>query len=127
MSAIKKGDVIITDGYEQAICVFFLQQEIILKNPYLYNALVAAVGIAATQADNTPSNSDHEKCYGVAKAGENDCNGTSSDGEKQSCPGWSMKDNDPYAWSYVPKGKCLQMGGKLNPPPLPPKNSETSE
>ncbi len=92
-----------------------------MRNPYLYSALVAAVSICAAKAENMSSESNREKCYGVAKAGENDCQGVTSEGEKQSCPGWSEKDNDPYAWSYLPKGKCLQMGGKLNPPPPPRK------
>ena len=91
-----------------------------MKNPCLYSALVAAVSISAAQAENTSSESDRERCYGVAKAGDNECAGTNAKGEKQSCPGWSEKDNDPYAWSYVPKGKCLKMGGRLSPPPLPP-------
>lgn len=98
-----------------------------MKNPYLYSALVAAVSISVAQADSSSSDSDREKCYGVAKGGENDCAGTSEDGEKQSCPGWSEKDNDPYAWSYVPKGKCLQMGGSYHPPALPPKKSQPQE
>ncbi len=91
-----------------------------MKNPCLYSALIAAVSISMAQAENSPSESDREKCYGVAKAGDNECAGMNAKGEKQSCPGWSEKDNDPYAWSYVPKGKCLKMGGKMNPAPLPP-------
>lgn len=91
-----------------------------MKNPYLYSALVSAVSISIAQAESNPSESDRERCYGVAKAGDNECAGTNANGEKQSCPGWSEKDNDPYAWSYVPKGKCLHMRGTLSPPPLPP-------
>ncbi len=91
-----------------------------MKKPCLYSALIAAVSISIAQAESTPSESDREKCYGVAKAGDNECAGTNVKGEKQTCHGWSEKDNDPYAWSYVPKGKCLKMGGKLNPAPLPP-------
>ena len=101
-----------------------------MKNPYLYSALVTAVSISIAQAEGTPSESDHEKCYGVAKAGENDCAGISpyvDNGEKQTCVGWSLKDNDPYAWSYVPKGTCLQKGGSFSPPPLPPKKPEAQK
>ena len=101
-----------------------------MKNSYLYSALVTAVSISMAHAGSTPPESDHEKCYGVAKAGENDCAGASpyvDNGEKQSCPGWSLKDKDPYAWSYVPKGKCLQMGGSFSPPPLSPKKPEAQK
>ncbi|QJR16302.1 DUF2282 domain-containing protein [Usitatibacter palustris] len=52
-----------------------------------------------------------ERCYGVAKAGQNDC-GTASHG----CAGASKKDNDPVEWKYVPKGTCEKAGGKLVAP-----------
>lgn len=90
-----------------------------MKNSYLYSALVSAVTISIAQAGSSPSENNREKCYGVAKAGENDCNGTDQYGEKQSCPGWSDKDNNPHAWSYIPKGTCLQKGGQFSPPPPP--------
>ena len=98
-----------------------------MKNSHLYAALVAAIGIATVHAGPDPKKDDQEKCYGVAKAGENECNGylvqTDKDGkitaDKQSCPGWTLKDKDPYAWKYVPKGQCTKMGGKFAPPPLP--------
>ena len=53
---------------------------------------------------------DKEKCFGIAKAGKNDCavkNGM------HSCAGQATKDNDPTDWNYVAKGACEQMGGKL--------------
>jgi uncharacterized membrane protein len=98
-----------------------------LKNSYLYSALVAAVSISIANADNSTEQSDREKCWGVAKAGENDCGGYSEDGEKQTCQGWTTKDNDPYAWSYVKKGTCPGIGGKLNPPPRPRKPQSSDE
>ena len=49
-----------------------------------------------------------EKCYGVAKAGQNDC-GTA----KHACAGYGRKvDNDPTEWKYVAKGTCEKIGGK---------------
>ena len=52
-----------------------------------------------------------EKCYGVAKAGQNDC-GTA----KHACAGEGAKtDNDPTEWKYVAKGTCETMGGKRRP------------
>ncbi|MFQ3306894.1 MAG: putative membrane protein [Candidatus Midichloriaceae bacterium] len=42
-----------------------------------------------------------EKCYGVAKAGKNDCK--SSDG-KNSCAGASTKNREKTQWVLVPKG-----------------------
>ena len=53
-----------------------------------------------------------EKCFGVAKAGQNDCGIKFS---KHSCAGESKVDNDPNDFKLVPKGSCVTMGGKLRP------------
>lgn len=54
----------------------------------------------------------YEKCYGIVKAGQNDCFGVGN-----ACGATSKKDNDPEAWIYVPKGTCNKIvGGKLSPP-----------
>jgi uncharacterized membrane protein len=79
-------------------------------------SLVAAVAAAAfhVQAQtNVPKPSyKYEKCYGVVKAGENDCFG-----QGNSCGSTSKKDNDPQAWIYVPAGTCKKItGGRLSPP-----------
>lgn len=47
-----------------------------------------------------------EKCYGIAKAGENSC---AANGH--SCQGQSKADNDPTEWKYVGAGECEKMGG----------------
>ena len=47
-----------------------------------------------------------EKCYGVSKAGQNDCQTDNS-----SCAGTSKKDNQPDAWIAVPKGTCQKIVG----------------
>jgi uncharacterized membrane protein len=44
-----------------------------------------------------------EKCYGVAKAGRNDC----SAGAGTSCAGTSTTDYQGNAWKLVKKGTCL--------------------
>ena len=50
-----------------------------------------------------------EKCYGVSKAGKNDCQTATS-----SCAGTSKKDAEASAWLSVPKGTCEKIvGGKL--------------
>jgi len=54
----------------------------------------------------------YEKCYGVARAGMNDCFFGSN-----SCAGTLAKDNDPRSWIYVPQGTCKKItGGTLEPP-----------
>lgn len=47
-----------------------------------------------------------EKCYGVAKAGKNDCQTAAS-----SCAGSSKEDGNPTAFIFVPKGTCEKIAG----------------
>jgi uncharacterized membrane protein len=49
-----------------------------------------------------------EKCYGIAKAGQNDC---ASLAGTHSCAGQAKLDNDKGSWKYVTKGSCKQMMG----------------
>lgn len=66
-------------------------------------AAVAAPGLAAAQAGPAPTPSfKAEKCYGIAKAGKNDCASTGNN----SCAGTSRANADPKAWVYVPEGYC---------------------
>ena len=83
------------------------------------HALVAAAlaGLCATSVASAADHDaaaagDKEKCYGVAKAGQNDC--ASSDGA-HSCAGQAASDNLPTEWTYVAKGTCEQAGGTLKP------------
>ncbi len=47
-----------------------------------------------------------EKCYGIVKAGMNDC-GSSN----HACAGQASKDRDANEWVYVPKGTCKKIAG----------------
>jgi uncharacterized membrane protein len=47
---------------------------------------------------------DVEKCYGVTKAGKNDCAAA-----KHSCAGQSKVDGDGKDWVEVPKGTCAKL------------------
>lgn len=70
----------------------------------LAGLLGSTVAMAAEPAAKT------EKCFGIAKAGQNDCatkNGT------HSCAGQSKKDLDTNEWKKVPAGSCEKLGGKL--------------
>jgi len=68
--------------------------------------------IAATPPGPVTPKAGQEKCYGIAKAGQNDC-GTA----KHACAAQGAKvDKDPTEWKYVAKGTCEQMGGKSAPP-----------
>lgn len=49
-----------------------------------------------------------ERCYGVAKAGQNDCGNLSG---SHSCAGQAKADNAPSEWKYVPAGTCKAIKG----------------
>ena len=71
-------------------------------------SLVAFAAPLTFAADDAKSN-DTEKCYGVAKAGKNDCAGAA-----HSCSGQGKKDAAATEWVKVPKGTCERLvGGSL--------------
>jgi len=85
-----------------------------MTNKVLINgAIAAAITIAAvTSLDVEAKGKKLEKCYGVAKAGQNDCKA----GPGTSCAGSSTKDAQKDAWMFVAKGSCEKIvGGSLKP------------
>ena len=52
-----------------------------------------------------------EKCYGIVKAGKNDCQTANS-----SCAGTSKRDNQGDAWIYMPAGSCEKLVGGATQP-----------
>jgi uncharacterized membrane protein len=72
------------------------------------SALAAVVSMSAIGSAQA---ADNEKCYGVAKAGKNDCQTAT-----HSCAGTSTADADAASWLYVPTGTCEKLaGGSLEP------------
>lgn len=59
----------------------------------------------AVMAQTAPAK---EKCYGIAKAGANDCANLAG---THSCAGQAKLDNDKGEWKYVPAGTCVGMKG----------------
>ena len=77
---------------------------------FLASAVAAAIAVPAiTGAQPAPAPKfDAEKCYGVAKAGKNDCQTANS-----SCAGTSKTDSQGDSWISVPRGVCDKLvGGK---------------
>jgi uncharacterized membrane protein len=66
-------------------------------------AAIAAVAVASAAQADTAGAKATEKCYGVSKAGNNDCMA----GPGTSCAGTSTRDYQGSAWKLVPKGTCL--------------------
>lgn len=75
----------------------------------LFAAALATVCFAATGAAHA-ADADKEKCFGIAKAGQNDC---ANNAGIHSCAGQSKVDNDKKEWKYVAKGTCQKAGGSL--------------
>ena len=79
------------------------------ENKLALAAIALALSLPSV-ANGATSDAPKEKCFGIAKAGANDC--ASSNGS-HSCAGQAKKDLDPNDWKYVAKGTCLGMKGKL--------------
>lgn len=73
-------------------------------------AVTAALGFASyASAQSGPAakpSFQNEKCYGVARAGKNDCQTATS-----SCAGTAKRDGQADAWIYVPAGACAKING----------------
>ena len=72
--------------------------------------LAVAVGTAAATTGQAQA-ADSEKCYGVAKAGKNDCQTPVS-----SCAGTNKMDGNGQAFLLLPKGTCDKLTGASTMP-----------
>jgi uncharacterized membrane protein len=84
-----------------------------MKNPVILSSALAAALSLGLVAQAQAADAAKQKCYGIAKAGQNDC--ASANGS-HSFAGQAKKDNDPNEWKYVPKGTCEKAGGKTTAP-----------
>jgi uncharacterized membrane protein len=72
-------------------------------------ALIAtALASLATTGINIAHADQNVQCFGIAKAGQNDC---ASKTGVHGCAGESKVDNDKGDFKTVPKGTCKKMGG----------------
>ena len=80
------------------------------RNLLIASAMVAALAVplvSTAQSGPAPKPKfESEKCYGIAKAGKNDCQTANS-----SCAGTSRRDGQKDAWIYVPAGTCDRLVG----------------
>lgn len=81
------------------------------SNLMLASAISGVLALGATMAAAPAMAAEKEKCYGVAKAGQNDCATKTT-----SCAGTSTVDNQGDAFIALPKGLCDRLaGGSLTP------------
>ena len=83
-----------------------MDRNLIVRTAFASMLALSAVGVAQAADD-----AGKEKCFGVAKAGHNDC--ASATGS-HSCAGEAKVDNAAGDWKSVAKGTCEKMGGKLS-------------
>jgi uncharacterized membrane protein len=79
-----------------------------MKSNLSRRALIAfALAGVATTGINAVHAEDNVQCFGIAKAGQNDC----ANYGVHSCAGQAKVDNDKDEFKNVPKGTCEKMGG----------------
>ncbi|MFT7524974.1 MAG: putative membrane protein [Arenicella sp.] len=82
-----------------------IKQSIAITGMISAALFLASAGAMAADKDAKP-----DKCYGVAKAGKNDCKA----GPGTTCAGTSKTDGQGNAWTYVLAGTCAKLvGGSL--------------
>jgi uncharacterized membrane protein len=72
---------------------------------------LAAVAVSQAKAADEMAGAKTEKCYGVAKAGKNDCAAGS-----HSCAGQATKDADKASFVALPAGLCAKLAGGSTAP-----------
>jgi uncharacterized membrane protein len=76
---------------------------------------IATSANAQTDEDRQRTVAKKEKCYGIVKAGKNDC--AAADGS-HSCAGLAKNDGDGKEWALLPIGTCERLLGGLTIPKL---------
>ena len=72
-------------------------------------ASLVSIGLVASSQNALAAKGDQEKCFGVVKAGKNDCASAGN-----ACAGQVKMDGAKDAWVYLPKGSCEKIvGGSL--------------
>ena len=74
--------------------------------------MLASVANASPPADSM-AQAEKEKCFGISKAGQNDCAAAYG---SHSCAGQAKTDKGAHDWKYVAKGTCEKAGGKMAAP-----------
>jgi uncharacterized membrane protein len=84
------------------------------SNTIVSSALASLIGLSAltvTSASHAADAPKAEKCYGIAKAGKNDCQTSTN-----ACSGQVKTDRKSDAWIFVPTGTCARIvGASLQP------------
>lgn len=71
---------------------------------------ILALGLISGNASAAEKKPEMEKCFGIAKAGMNDC---ASNKSAHACAGHATMDKDPMDFVAVPKGTCGKIAGGM--------------
>jgi uncharacterized membrane protein len=91
-------------------CSIIEKEKVMTQKPIVAAAIAGLFALAAGSAMAQDVKPGQEKCWGVAKAGQNDCG---SNKTAHSCAGQSAKNYDPNDFKVVKAGTCQKMGGSL--------------
>ncbi|MCS5710097.1 BufA1 family periplasmic bufferin-type metallophore [Candidatus Berkiella aquae] len=93
------------------------------KDAWMKTSISSALALVCTlssSAYSATSTQETEKCYGIVKAGLNDCQTAQA-----ACAGSSTADNQSDAFLLLPKGACEKIvGASLKPITSSQKGSE---
>lgn len=85
------------------------KQDILAKSAIA--SLLAFGSMALTTPAVAADKPKMEQCYGIAKAGKNDCAG--GKGSANSCAGTAKKDGQKDSFVLLPKGTCAKIVGGI--------------
>lgn len=88
-----------------------MEFEMKTQKALLAAAISGAMALGTLSLSATVNADEKEKCYGVSKAGMNDCQTANS-----SCAGTSTMDDQSDAFVVVPKGLCEKLTGGMSEP-----------
>jgi uncharacterized membrane protein len=81
------------------------------KKAFISSVILSAASITISSTPALAKDANMEKCYGIVKAGKNDC--SSKDGA-HSCAGSAKVSGNKNEWILLPKGSCERIvGGSL--------------
>jgi uncharacterized membrane protein len=76
------------------------------KTALISTAVASLLALGAISTSQAADEQATEKCYGIAKAGKNDC---AANGH--ACAGQSKSNGDKKEWLKVPAGTCEKIVG----------------
>ena len=88
-----------------------MNRELMVSSAFASLVALGALGtvmVSAVAQDMPKAGKDTERCYGIAKLGQNHCANLAG---THSCAGQNQADNEPGEWKYVAKGTCKELKG----------------